>query len=115
MANLNKVLTYLNDLIQIVRHKKNNLEYILKIEIKRKIIQIFCKQCDNHLHKTNIFNKIEVFQTKDFDLITEDMFDELPFEIILDELVIDEGIDGIQNYFVNISEKFDRFHGPFRL
>ena len=74
------------------------MDYILKLESIPKYVRNIQIECDNHITITHLINKVEVALTADFDSLTHLMFHELRFEMLLNDLGVDENKDAIAKY-----------------
>ena len=85
MSNLNMVLSYLDEFKQTFRIKGKISN--LKIQLKRSRKYVLNKQIDFDIQVTvtNFINKKEVLLIKEFESLEDEMFDELRFEIRLND------------------------------
>ena len=60
------------------------------MEIIEKFVRNIHNDCDNHITIAHLFKKIEVLLTRDFDSLTDEKFDELRFEVLINQMAIDE-------------------------
>ena len=111
MINLTKKLENNNDSIQKVRNKNNCLDLVLKLLLRaiiskliRKYVRKNHNDCDNHSPLSNLINKNGVVLFSDFDSLTDGMFDELRFEILLKDLDFDENKDFTTKYVDNLDK-----------
>ena len=81
----------------------------MKLELNRKFVRKNHNDCDNHLISTNLANKKEVTLTKDFDLLTNELFDKRGFKNLTTELYVVEYKADIQK-FNNIWDKHGTIH-----
>ena len=75
----------------------------MKKELNRKCIRYSHHDSDSHLTLTDLINKIEVLSMKDCVLLKDvKIFDELRFEILLNEMSVDENKADIAKFVNNL-------------
>ena len=62
----------------------------MKLNLFRDYFRNNHNDCDNHSHLVNLDNKNEFLFVKEFDSLKDELFEELRFEVLLNELAFDE-------------------------
>ena len=71
----------------------------MKLELIRKFVRDNLNDFDNHLSITELTNQIDALSTIDADSLKDEMFDQRKFEMLLNEMAIDEDKTSVENFF----------------
>ena len=110
MIDFDKKLKYLVDFTQITRNKDSISGNIMKVGLLRQYIRNNHNDCDNHITTSDLFIKIELLLNKEFDSLKDEIFGEIRFEILLNELAIDKDKADIEK-FCNKLHKYGTIYG----